>query len=71
MDSEFGSEFDAVIDGQNRVSKLTFKESDDFYSISYDASGYITNIEYNDIDDASNNCTYTFAWSDGNIIKIE
>ena len=71
MDSEFGSEFDAVFDGQNRVSKLTFKESDDFYSISYDASGYITNIEYNDIDDASNNCTYTFAWSDGNIIKIE
>ena len=71
MDSEFGSEFDAVFDGQNRVSKLTFKESDDFYSISYDASGYITNIEYNDIDDASNNYTYTFAWSDGNIIKIE
>lgn len=71
MDSEFGSEFDAVIDGQNRVSKLTFKESDDFYSISYDASGHITNIEYNDIDDASNNYTYTFAWSDGNIIKIE
>lgn len=71
MDSEFGSEFDAVFDGQNRVSKLTLKESDDFYSISYDASGYITNIEYNDIDDASNNCTYTFAWSDGNIIKIE
>ena len=71
MDSEFGSEFDAVIDGQNRVSKLTFKESDDFYSISYDASGHITNIEYNDIDDASNNYTYTFAWSDGNIIKID
>ena len=65
MDSEFGSEFDAVIDGQNRVSKLTFKESDDFYSISYDASGYITNIEYNDIDDWLLTCGHGYFMDQG------